>query len=138
MESLPDGAFLVRAAMGVGPFNKLFGVEIPEGPYETLGGYLNAIAGSIPEDGSKFFFAGLQFTVVDRTPQRIRRVRVDRVKRAEAPRPPSGEVPTARGWRRGARRRVPNASAPNPTSAVRIFFWALAVIRRWMCWMLLG
>lgn len=97
VETLADGTFVVRGDMGVPSFNAAFGVEIPEGPYETLGGYLNALAGAIPDTGSKFFFSGLQFTVTERTPQRLVKVGVARVKAPVPARTASGEAPAARG-----------------------------------------
>ena len=41
----------------------------------------NALAGTIPEVGDRFFFSGLQFTVSERSPKQVKRVRVARVKR---------------------------------------------------------
>ncbi len=76
IDQAPDGSFLVRASMSLETFRKTFPLELPEGDFETVGGFLNFLAGAIPEPGDKFFFAGLQFTVQDRTPKRVRRVRV--------------------------------------------------------------
>ncbi len=91
VELQPDGSYVVRASMSVPQFNRAFSVEIPEGPYETVAGYLNSLAGCIPEAGSRFFFSGLQFTVADRTAQHVRRVNVSRVKRGA-----SGDHPAVR------------------------------------------
>jgi CBS domain containing-hemolysin-like protein len=91
VEPMPDGSFTVRGSIAVPQFNRAFSVQIPEGPYETLAGYLNSIAGCIPEAGSKFFFSGLQFTVSDRSAQHVRRVHVSRVKRGT-----SGDFPVMR------------------------------------------
>jgi putative hemolysin len=91
VEPQADGSFFVRASMSVPQFNRAFSVEIPEGPYETIAGYLNSLAGCIPEAGSKFFFSGLQFTVADRSPQHVRRVTVSRVKRTN-----TGDIPVVR------------------------------------------
>lgn len=84
IDAAADGSYLVRASIGLEQVNKAFSVEIPEGDYETLGGFLNYLAGCIPEVGDKFFFAGLQFTVQDRSPRRVRRVRVQRIAGAPA------------------------------------------------------
>ncbi len=74
------GSAIVRAGISLGEFERAFGVRLAGGEYETLGGFLNAQAGAIPEQGDHFYEAGLQFTVVDRGPRRVRRVRVVRTK----------------------------------------------------------
>jgi CBS domain containing-hemolysin-like protein len=76
IEPLSDGSFLVRASIPLESFNRSFAVEVPDGEYETLGGFLNYLAGCIPETGDKFFFAGLELSVQDRSLRQVRRVRV--------------------------------------------------------------
>lgn len=85
VEALPDGSFVVAGHITLSEFNQSFAVEVPEGEYETLAGFLYSLAGTIPEVGDRFFFAGLQFTVSDRTPKQIRRIRVVRVKKPTLP-----------------------------------------------------
>ncbi|MHB8417896.1 MAG: hemolysin family protein [Myxococcales bacterium] len=86
VEVLPDGAALVRASISVDEFDKTFGVRLGAGGYETLAGWLNAQSGAIPEQGDRFFADGIQLTVVERTPKRVRRVKVARARAR-----PSGE-----------------------------------------------
>jgi CBS domain containing-hemolysin-like protein len=81
VEQLADGSFVVQGAISVDELNAILGVEIPEGEYETLSGYLNSLAGAIPEVGDRFFFGGLQFVVSDRTSKQVRKVRVSRTKK---------------------------------------------------------
>jgi len=78
LDPVADGSVLVRASMSLQTLRKSFPFELPEGDFETVGGFLNFLAGAIPESGDKFFFAGLQFTVQERTPKRVRRVRIQR------------------------------------------------------------
>ncbi len=78
IDPVADGSYLVRASLPLSTLKKTFSVEFPDGDFETVGGFLNFLAGAIPESGDKFFFGGLQFTVQDRTPKRVRRVRVQR------------------------------------------------------------
>ena len=76
----------MKGGISVDEFCKAFGTTLPAGDYETLSGWLNSQAGSIPEQGDRFFADGLQLTVVDRSPRRVRRVKVVRLK-GKAPSP---------------------------------------------------
>ena len=76
------GTFTVRADVPVADFNRVAGAKVPEdGQYETVGGFLNALAGAIPVSGDRFFHRGWLFTVSEATPRRVLKVRVARVKR---------------------------------------------------------
>jgi CBS domain containing-hemolysin-like protein len=79
-EKQPDGSFLVDAGLAVDDFQTAFGFSLPEGDYETLGGYLSSLSGSIPEVGDHFTFNGWQFTVQSKEGARLERVRLARVK----------------------------------------------------------
>jgi putative hemolysin len=82
VEAHPDGTYTVRADTPVADFNRLAGGEVPqEGSYETVGGFLNALAGAIPVSGDRFFHRGWLFTVSEATPRRVLKVRAARVKR---------------------------------------------------------
>lgn len=52
------------------------GIELPEGDYETIAGYLTSILGRIPEAGELISSGGWEFEVLDATRQRVARVRV--------------------------------------------------------------
>ncbi|MFL5262782.1 MAG: hemolysin family protein, partial [Anaeromyxobacteraceae bacterium] len=85
VEAHADGTFTVRADTAVADFNRVAGASLPEaGDYETIGGFLNALAGAIPVSGDRFFFRGWLFTISEATPRRVLRVRAARVKRATA------------------------------------------------------
>lgn len=74
-----DGSHLVEAGIPIDDFNEHFLSTLPEdGGYGTLAGYLNHLAGAIPEVGQILESDGLLFTVVDRSPRRVLRVRVTR------------------------------------------------------------
>jgi CBS domain containing-hemolysin-like protein len=54
------------------------GFRLPEGPYETLAGFLMARLGHIPVPGETVEEAGWQFTVVEVDRHRVEQVRVER------------------------------------------------------------
>ncbi len=107
VEPQPDGSFIVDAALDREEFAQTFATPLPEGEFDTLGGYLSSVAGSIPEVGDKFSLEGWQFTVASKEGPRLDRVRVTKVK-PQAPRDapaseqevraqPRAAAPTSRG-----------------------------------------
>ena len=52
------------------------GVRLPEGPYETLAGFVQTNLGRVPEKGDEFEADGHRFTVVDMDGRRVSRVRI--------------------------------------------------------------
>jgi magnesium and cobalt exporter, CNNM family len=94
IEKQPDGSFLVDAMLEVDEFAEAFGLPLPEGEYETLGGYLSSLAGSIPEVGDRFTYDGWQFTIASKQGPRLGRVRMTRLKAPTAPSREGGTQPT--------------------------------------------
>lgn len=80
IEKLPDGTWLVDATVEIGDFAQALGLSIPEGDYETLGGFLSSLAGALPEVGDRFVFKGWQFVVASKDGARLDRVKVMRPK----------------------------------------------------------
>ncbi len=85
-EKQPDGTWLVDASTEIGDFAEHFSLAIPEGEYETLGGFLSSLAGAIPEVGDRFVYKGWQFVVHSKDGARLKRVRLLKAKpQATAP-----------------------------------------------------
>ena len=96
----PDGTFLVTAGILVGAFNEAVGAELPEDQgYETLAGFLNHVAGEIPEVGATVQSHGGRGAGAGRPPPRGRRGRGARVPAAaDEAKPPAardGAAPVA-------------------------------------------
>ncbi len=89
-EKQPDGTWLVDASVEVDEFGKTFALNIPEGEYETLGGFLNSLAGAIPEVGDRFVYKGWQFVVHSKEGARLERVRVLKPRGAASPQAGAG------------------------------------------------
>ena len=82
VEAHADGTFTVQGQAAVAEFNAAAGAALPEDQgYETMAGFLNAVAGAIPAKGDRFFWQGWVFTVADADPRRVTKVRAARVKR---------------------------------------------------------
>jgi putative hemolysin len=53
------------------------GIQLPSGPYETLGGFVQTRLGRIPQPGDAVRYGGNRFTVTEMDGMRVARVRVD-------------------------------------------------------------
>ncbi len=56
--------------------SNLTGIVLPEGPYETLAGFVQATLGRVPEVGDEVEENGHRFTVVEMDGRRVSRVRI--------------------------------------------------------------
>ena len=54
------------------------GVEMPAGPYTTVGGMLMAIAGRIPAEGDQLTLDGLRFAILQMDRNRVDRVQIEK------------------------------------------------------------
>ncbi|MEJ5339011.1 MAG: hemolysin family protein [Aquificaceae bacterium] len=57
---------------------RLLNIELPEGPYTTLGGFLSFNLKGLPEKGQVVDYQGYRFKVVQRDERRIIKVRIER------------------------------------------------------------
>jgi len=63
--------FTVRASMDVEDFADRFGVNIPEGEYTTVGGFILTELGALPDQGAEVVWEGLRFVVSEVTDRRV-------------------------------------------------------------------
>jgi putative hemolysin len=85
---LHSGELEVDGLLNLDEFAEQTGVELPEGPYETVAGYLLAALGHLPESGEHADLAGRRLTVTQLDGRRISRVLVSPAEPAEPPAPP--------------------------------------------------
>jgi CBS domain containing-hemolysin-like protein len=82
VEGHADGTFTAQGAAPITELNRVTGAEVPEDQgFETVGGFINSLAGAIPARGDRFFWQDWVFTVAEADPRRVTRVRAARVKR---------------------------------------------------------
>jgi putative hemolysin len=80
VESSADGSFLVNARISVRDFNERFLTSVPEADeYDTLSGFLNKLAGRIPDLNEELKMESLSFTIVKKSQRRIRQVKVKKL-----------------------------------------------------------
>ncbi|MCX5862318.1 MAG: hemolysin family protein [Desulfomonile sp.] len=70
------GSVLVNARAGLDDFEERFGVILPRGGYDTLGGLIIHLLGKVPKKGEEIFFQGLRMCIHGADPKRITRVLV--------------------------------------------------------------
>ncbi|HET7825027.1 MAG TPA: hemolysin family protein [Anaeromyxobacter sp.] len=82
VEAHADGTFTVQGQTPISEFNAAAAADLPEDQgFETVAGFLNALAGAIPTKGDRFFWKSWAFTIADADPRRVTKVRAARVKR---------------------------------------------------------
>ena len=73
----PDGPREVDGLLNLDDFTEATGLELPEGPYETVAGYVLAALGRLPQVGNAIEVEGRRITVLELDGRRIARLRVD-------------------------------------------------------------
>ena len=75
-KQLPGGPREVDGLLNLDDFTEVTGLELPEGPYETVAGYVLAELGRLPEVGDEIVVEGRTLTVIELDGRRIARLRV--------------------------------------------------------------
>ena len=105
---LPRGEVDVDGLLNLDEFAEQTSIELPEGPYETVAGYVLAALGELPSPGDAVKVPGYTITVTEMDGRRIARLRVTPAPRpapAPARRPPALRQPAApAAWHSGGRR----------------------------------
>jgi putative hemolysin len=86
---LRGGDIEVDGLLNLDDFADETGVELPDGPYETVAGFLAAQLGKVPSVGDEGAVDGYKITVLEMDGRRVARVRVHRVADADEPPPPT-------------------------------------------------
>lgn len=121
---LLTGELDVDGLMNLDDFAEQTGIELPDGPYETVAGFLLAALGHLPETGEWADADGTRLTVTELDGRRISRVRVREAQARPGQvtqktqqgddRPSSGQAAPAMGTARGegVGREEPGAAKP--------------------------
>ena len=76
MEPLPDGAVRANARMAIDEVNDLLDITLPEGDWDTVGGFFYSQLGRVPTEGETVDFDGHQLRAEKVHARRIGRVRI--------------------------------------------------------------
>jgi CBS domain containing-hemolysin-like protein len=81
-----DDTFVFSAKVGIGELTERLGIEIEEGEFETVGGFVLSRVGRVPLVGERFEVDGLEVEILEAERRRIHKIRVRR-----------GALPSAQG-----------------------------------------
>jgi putative hemolysin len=82
---LPAGEIEIDGLTNLNDFSGETGIRLPDGPYETLGGFVMAMLGHVPQLNEQVEVPGFELTVTELDGRRIARVRVKRRGPVESP-----------------------------------------------------
>jgi putative hemolysin len=92
-QRLRGGDVVIDGLLNTDDFAEESGFQLPDGPYETVAGYVMAELGHLPQIGESVDVDGFRLTVVELDGRRVARVRVGRVPPvAPVAGPPEGSV----------------------------------------------
>ena len=76
IRKLDDDNFIVKGHLSVSEFNNKFNINIEEGEYDTLNGYLLNKLGRLPEEGVEIKFKNIHFIVSKVNNRRVEDIKV--------------------------------------------------------------
>ena len=76
--ALQDGSLMIYAKEDVEEVESFFGVKLPDGPYESVGGFIIHQLGHLPKAGELVELDTLTFKVVSATKRHIKTVKIQR------------------------------------------------------------
>ena len=79
-----DDVYVVSGKVGIGEMTERLGVEIEDGGFETVGGFVLARAGRVPLVGERIETDGLEVEVLEAERRRIHKVRMRKLQPAPA------------------------------------------------------
>ena len=75
-KAIDEYTFHVEGGMDIEEVNQEIGIELPDGEYETLAGFVLDVLGHIPVEGEQFDFGDLKFEILEMQDLKIEEVRV--------------------------------------------------------------
>jgi putative hemolysin len=73
---LHGGALEIDGLLNLGALTDETGLRLPDGPYETVAGYIMAVLGHVPQAGESVEVSGHRLTVIEMDGRRVARLRV--------------------------------------------------------------
>jgi putative hemolysin len=83
LEEVAEGIYRVDGKVGIDEVNEILDVELPDEEWDTVGGLMLGLMGSIPDEGADVDFQSLRFTAEKVNGRRIVKVRIERLPPSE-------------------------------------------------------
>ncbi len=83
MHVMPDGCFMISGSMEIEKANEEIGLEIPQGEFETVAGFVLDRFGKFPQKGESFVYGNHQFTIQEADSKKVRLVKIRKLERRE-------------------------------------------------------
>ena len=83
LEQVADDIFRVDGKMAIDEVNEILDVELPDEEWDTVGGLMLGLMGSIPQEGEEVTFRNLSFTAEKVNGRRIAKILIERRPREE-------------------------------------------------------
>ncbi|MFZ5760020.1 MAG: hemolysin family protein [Thermodesulfobacteriota bacterium] len=74
-----ENIVITSAKVDIEKIEEFFGIDFPEGLYESVGGFIISQLDRIPENGEQVGFGPLTFTVLSASKRHIRTVRIEKI-----------------------------------------------------------
>jgi len=74
-----DGSISVNARLEAGKLEDFLQVDLPEGDFESVGGFIISLIGKVPEVNEKVLYDGLEIVIEAATSRKIDRVRIRKI-----------------------------------------------------------
>ncbi|MBI2854316.1 MAG: HlyC/CorC family transporter [Chloroflexi bacterium] len=73
-EAIGENVFLVEGGLRVEDANEQLGLNLPEGDYETVAGFIFSLLGRIPREGEQLAYKGMKITVSEMRGRKLEKV----------------------------------------------------------------
>ncbi len=73
-ETIGENSFLAEGGLRIEDANEQLGLNLPEGEYETVAGFIFSLLGYIPKEGEKLAYKGLKITISEMRGRKIEKV----------------------------------------------------------------
>ncbi|MCD6261982.1 MAG: HlyC/CorC family transporter [Deltaproteobacteria bacterium] len=91
VKTLSDGSFLVDARLEIEKLEKLLGMDLPDGSFESVGGFIISLKGKIPEVNEKIVFDGIEMIIKKADSRKIDKVLIIQKSKPLSPSKPADD-----------------------------------------------
>jgi CBS domain containing-hemolysin-like protein len=76
IEKESENTFILEARFNIDDFEEYFNVEVPEGDFDTVGGLISHLSGTVSKVGDELFMGNLKFEILKADAKKIGKIKV--------------------------------------------------------------